>query len=74
VPEEMGDYFYFLRTKDFPTTSSTSKGNGQYEVYVRQKASQVKTNQVEAEKNEEIVLDLLEVPFIPKQLLRSTLV
>ena len=70
----MGDYFYFLRTRDFPSTPATSSGPAQYEVYVRQKASLVKTNQVEAEKQEEVVLDLAELTFIPKQLLRKTLV
>jgi protease II len=34
----------------------------------------LKTNQLEADRKEEIVLDQLEVPFIPNQLQRSTLV
>jgi oligopeptidase B len=41
---------------------------------VRQKANILKTNQIEADKKEEIVLDQLEVPFVPNQLQRSTLV
>lgn len=34
----------------------------------------LKQNQVQAENKEEVVLDLLEVPFVPNQLQRNTLV
>jgi len=65
VPEQLGDYFYFLKTREFPAALQTKNGTGQYQVYVRQRANLLKTNQLEADRKEEVVLDQLEVPFIP---------
>lgn len=73
VPEQVGDYFYNMKQKEFPDDKAEVRGQ-KYDLYFRLKADATPKSHKEAEEMAEVVLDIAQVPFIPKQLLRRTLI
>lgn len=76
IPEKYGPYIYFLRHKEYsqkPTGSAKQQSNV-YEIYCRHKHGQAFQSVEEAKQHTETILDLEEVPFVSKGMLKKTIV
>lgn len=78
VPEKVGDYFYFIREKAYPADVGKPSGQATYSIYCRHAASLMETKHqmtpAQQEKAVEVVLDQMEIPFIPDKFKRSSFI
>jgi len=76
IPEKYGQYIYFLRHKEYSQKLDNKQVANTYEIYCRHAFSEIGKfkSQEDALQKTEIVLDLEEVPFVSRSMIRKTIV